>query len=346
MGTTTYLVTGGAGHLGSTIVRFLARSGSRVRSLVLPHQRSPRFPSVDVVTGDVTNPDSLKPFFSGITGENAVLIHTVGLISIGGVSKRALYHVNVDGTRNVIEAAIRQGIRRIVHVSSVHAIPEPQDPSSIIREVTHFDPDLVVGDYAKSKAVATQMVLDHVGKGTEILVVHPSGILGPYDRGGNHLVHMIDLRRRGHLPFAVRGGYDFVDVRDVAQGCINATTMGRDGGTYLLSGHYAQVSEVLEMVDRSRVPAMPRVLATACAPIAEGVARVLNTQPLFTRYAIHTLGTNGRFTHDAATRELGFIPRPLRQSVEDTVAYLGGERRGLLESVEWRRLLPRPATSR
>ena len=97
----------------------------------------------------------------------------------------------------------------------------------MLTEVDHFSPESVEGAYAKTKAEASQAVLDMVREGLNAVIVHPSGILGPYDRSGNHLVQMVTDYLEGRLPACVKGGYDFVDVRDVAKGCLLAMDKGR-----------------------------------------------------------------------------------------------------------------------
>ena len=170
----------------------------------------------------------------------------------------------------------RYGVRRMVYVSSVHAIA--QDPNGgVLRETTFFSPDAVVGSYAKTKAEATRDVLDAAAAGLDAVVVHPSGILGPYDKsGGNHLVQVIRDFMTGKLPACVRGGYDMVDVRDVAWGCIAAALNGRKGECYILSNRRCDISDMLEMVrhDLRRTPASgAAAVAGACCRSAAGRSR-------------------------------------------------------------------------
>lgn len=184
---TVYVVTGAAGQLGSTIVRALAARGSAVRALVRPGEAVPATvaSAAEVVEGDITDRASLEPLFAGLEGRDVVVLHTAGIVSIGSATRAELLRVNVGGTANVARACLAHGVRRLVYVSSVHAIPASaghgaDDP---IVETKDFDPALVSGDYAKSKAIVTRRVLGLVGRGLEIVVVHPSGFLGPFDRG-------------------------------------------------------------------------------------------------------------------------------------------------------------------
>lgn len=129
----------------------------------------------------------------------------------------------------------------------------------------------MVGGYAKTKAEATQIVLDAADHGLDAVVVHPSGILGPYDRSGNHLVQMVTDYIHGKLPACVNGGYDFVDVRDVAAGCLAAVERGRRGECYILSNRHYDIKEVLRMVKQvaggRRLPVLPMWMAKAAAPL-------------------------------------------------------------------------------
>lgn len=129
-------------------------------------------------------------------------------------------------------------------MSSVHAIPEMAYRETIY-EAGFFSAASVVGGYAKTKAEATQSVLDASRKGLQAVIVHPSGIIGPYDKGNNHLVQLVIEYMNGKLPVCVKGGYDFVDVRDVAAGCLLAAEKGKQGQCYILSGHYLSIQDML-----------------------------------------------------------------------------------------------------
>lgn len=171
--------------------------------------------------GDVRDKASLEPLFADTEEQEVIVIHTAGIIDISAKASAAMAAVNVGGTRNVAELCLAHKVRRLVYVSSGARHPRKGRPAGAGRSGS-FLPDAVVGGYAKTKAEATQIVLDAVQRGLDAVVVHPSGILGPYDRTGNHLVQLVTTYIQGKLPACVRGGYDFVDVRDVAAGCLAA----------------------------------------------------------------------------------------------------------------------------
>lgn len=296
-----------------------------VRGLLLPGEQAVPYEHVTYYRGDVRDPATLLPMFAGIDPAHTVLIHTAGIVSIAPRVSPQLYEVNVQGTRHVAQLCLAHGVR-MVYVSSVHAIAE-QHGRRVLCEVSHFSPDDVVGGYAKTKAEATQLVLDAVGRGLDAVVVHSSGILGPYDTaGGNHLMQMLEDYLRGRLPACVRGGYDFVDVRDVAQGCLLAAQKGRTGECYILSNRYYSIRRVLAMAREAgggrRLPVLPLWMARAVAPLFSLWAKMCKKRPLYTAYSLYTLGTRDRFSHDKATSELGYRPRDLRDTIDDTVAWL------------------------
>ena len=241
-----YIVTGANGHLGNTIVRMLSRNGEKIRGLILPSEDAKDSENVHYVKGDVRNPQSLEPLFEDTEGLEVVVIHTAGIVDISERLYQTMYDVNVNGTRNVVSLCMKHKVRRLVYVSSVHAIPENGN-LHVLKEVERFSADQVVGDYAKTKAEASQIVLDAVHNGLDAVVVHPSGILGPYDSSRNHLVQMVNDYIHGRLPACVVGGYDFVDVRDVAYGCLAAAERGKCGECYILSNRHYEVRDVLEM---------------------------------------------------------------------------------------------------
>jgi dihydroflavonol-4-reductase len=177
-----YCVTGSAGHLGSHVVKALLERGDAVRALVLPGERCPDYVpgsgQLTEIEGDVRDASALMRLMEGCGGE-AVVIHCAGIVEISGRANRRLHDVNVGGTENVLSACKQYGARRLVYVSSVHAIPILPSGQTM-REIDAFSPDDVAGPYDKSKAEATQLVLDAVKDGLDAVCVHPAGIIGPH----------------------------------------------------------------------------------------------------------------------------------------------------------------------
>lgn len=321
-----YIITGAGGHLGSALLLALRGADAEKRALLLPGESIPEGVNAQCLTGDVTKPETLAPLFEGAEGYETVVVHAAGIVSIESEVSPKLRAVNVQGTKNILALCKEYKVKRLVYVSSVHAIPEAAN-MAVMTEIHTFDPQKVIGGYARTKAEATAAVLDAVENGgLDAVVVHPSGILGPYNGGTNHMVQLVKMVLMGRLPAGVTGGYDFVDVRDVALGCLAAAEKGRKGECYILSNRYCTVRELLaqlRLITRTpRKPCVPLWIAKLAAPLLQWFARVTRTRPLFTPYSLHTLGSNSRFSHDKATMELGYSPRDLRLTLEDTVLWL------------------------
>ncbi|MDO5602968.1 MAG: NAD-dependent epimerase/dehydratase family protein [Oscillospiraceae bacterium] len=320
-----YIVTGANGHLGSALIKELEKKDCEVRGLILPGEQAKNHKNITYYEGDVRDKDSLRPLLRNREGKRTIVIHTAGIVAISeGVSPQ-LYDVNVNGAKNVVAVCLEEKADRLVYVSSVHAIPEKTKPR-VLREVDRFSAQWVEGGYAKTKAEATQAVLDAAKQGLDAVVVHPSGILGPYNGRGNHLVQMVEDYLLRRLPACVKGGYDFVDVRDVARGCLLAAEKGKSGECYILSNRHYDVKEVLGMVRENaggrRLPVLPMWMAKMAAPLLGWYAKLKKERPLYTRYSLYTLSSNDRFSHDKATKELGWQPRDLSETIADTVTWI------------------------
>ncbi len=339
---TLFLVTGALGHLGNTLVRLLVRQGCRVRGLVLPNDRSTALEGVDFerIPGDIRDPVSLRHFFdlesAGVDPDRTAVLHTAGIVSIASKYEQRVFDVNVEGTRNIVDACLNAGIRRLVYTSSVHAIPELDKGETIVEidggEEGAFSGKDVNGLYAKTKAMATRVVLDAIPRGLDAVIVHPSGILGPGDYGRAHLTQLVLDYMQGRLTAYVRGGYDLVDVRDVAAGMVAAAENGRTGESYILSNRYIEVGDLMKMLRRisghkRTLTLLPFAFAKLTAPLAELWYKLMRQPPLFTRYSLYTLESNSIFSHDKATAELGYHPRPIEETIEDMIAWLRSQGR-------------------
>ncbi|MDY6220715.1 MAG: NAD-dependent epimerase/dehydratase family protein [Candidatus Alectryocaccobium sp.] len=320
-----YVITGARGHLASTIIRYLRDEDCLIRGLILPSEDENDDGQITYYKGDVTKPETLEALFENTENKEVIVIHTAAIVSIGKNITPHIYNVNVGGTKNVIDMCIRHNIKRLVYVSSVHAIPEPVN-NTVITEVDSFSKDLVTGAYAKTKAEASQTVLDSVKKGLNAVIVHPSGIIGPYDDGSNHIVQLVQMQISGKLPACVTGGYDFVDVRDAAKGCLLAAKKGKIGSCYILSNKYYSLKELLGYVNNisggKRKICLPLCVAKLFVPLFEWIAKVNKTRPLFTKYALYAISSNSRFSHDKADRELGYSPRDMQTTIKDTILWI------------------------
>ena len=332
-----YIVTGAAGHLAGTIIKYLKKEDCIIRGLILPSENAADEKNVKYFKGDITKEESLREIFDDTDGYEVFVIHAAGIVSITRGAFQLLHDVNVNGTKNMIHSCMKHNVKRMLYVSSVHAIPATNDMSTIA-EVDSFSINKVHGDYARTKAEATQTVMDAVRNGLDAVIVHPSGILGPYDEGNNHMIQLIKLYISGKLPAGVRGGYDFVDVRDVAKGCISAIDKGEKGECYILSNRFFTIKELLDymriVVNGKKKICLPLPLAKSSAAFFEWLSKLTRTRALFTRYSLAVLDSNGHFSHDKATMFLGYSPRDMKTTIADTISWLKNKKCFLKEGKE------------
>ena len=322
-----YLVTGATGFLGGAVAEELVRRKAQVHALVLHDDPyTDLLPKeVRTVIGDVCDKSSLSDFFADADSRTCV-IHCAGIVSVASRPGPRLYQVNVGGTWKVLRQCMEHDVGKMVYVSSVHAIPE-KSKGCIISEDCEFSPGLVDGDYAKSKAAATELVFDAAERGLNASIVFPSGIIGPGDLQGGSFTSMAKSFLSGKLPFAVRGGYDFVDVRDVARGILACSESGEPGKGYILSGCYVTIRRMLQLVGKAaklkyRSICLPLGLARLAAPYYERRSLRERKPLFFTPYSVSVLASNGQFSHAAASERFAYQPRPIEETLGDMTAWL------------------------
>lgn len=327
-----YIVTGASGFLGNNIIRMLEHDdNAEVRAFVLNGESISSLNNLkcSIYYGDVTKADTLNSVFEGSGDAEIFVIHCAAVVYIKSKYNSRVYDVNVNGTKNIVDKVLEYNAK-LIYVSSVHAIPEKSD-GNLISEVSIFNPDDVVGLYAKTKAEAARYVMDSVkDKGLNACIVHPSGILGPYDFSNSHLTALVREIVRGKLPMCVKGGYDFVDVRDVAKGIIMACDKGKMGECYIMSGEFVSIKKladlVCDVVGKKRIKVvLPIMIAKIVAPFYEMYYNVKGKTPLFTKYSLYTLSSNSNFSNEKAKRDLGFVTRDITDTVKDMVMWILGD---------------------
>ena len=323
------LVTGATGHIGNALVRKLLSRGEKVRALIMKEEdtSSIRDLRLECVEGDVLDPASLQPALAGVD----IVYHLAGIISIMPEKNPLVWKINVEGTRNVIEAARRAGIRRLVYTSSIHAFKHA--PHGVVMdESLGFDPDNSYGEYDRSKAAASLEVQRAALEDLDAVIVCPTGVIGPYDFRGSEMGEVIRGAAEAHTMFYIEGAYDFVDVRDVADGMIAAAGHGRRGEIYILGGDKISMRYMLETVREVTGVAfisikIPFSLAKFAARFTPWYYRRTKAKPRFTPYSLEVLQSNSDISHKKAERELDFKPRPITGTIADTVRWYSENRR-------------------
>lgn len=315
------VVTGATGHIGNVLIRRLLEKDEEVKAFILPSEDLTPIKGleVEIIKGDVRNIDSLVNAFQGAE----TVYHLAGVISIMPDKDGLLYQVNVEGTRNVVNACLKTGVKRLVYTSSVHALREP--PKGItIDENCGFEPQYSRGGYDETKALASLEVLKGVENGLEAVIICPSGIIGPHDYNISQMGTLFLNYMNGGMKAYLDGAYDFVDVRDVAEGLILASEHGKNGEIYILSGERIEVPELmkyLEKITGVKAPSFkaPHWLLKVFSKFTPVYYKFIKDKPLFTGYSIEVLNSNCDISSKKARNELGYSPRPIKESIKDSI---------------------------
>jgi len=317
----TTVVTGATGHIGANLVRELLTRGRPVRTLIHTNRQAIEGLNTEETTGDICDLASLCDAFAGAE----VVYHLAARISLSMDDWPLLESVNVIGTRNVVEACLRCGVRRLVHFSSIHALVQepidtPVDESRPLAESRNHPP------YDRSKATAEKEVRKGIEQGLDAIIINPTAIIGPHDYQLSHFGEALLALARGNLPALVSGGYDWVDVRDVVNGAICAEERAPTGARYIMSGHWLSLRDLAALVEEATGTRAPRLVCPAwLARIGVTVADSFRSQngkrPLYTSMSLKTLNSNRNISHASATRDLDYQPRPFRETLIDTLQW-------------------------
>jgi len=316
------VVTGASGHLGANLVRALLARGRRVRVVERRRDRALEGLEVDRVVADVCDAAGMV---EAIAGAERVF-NLAARISTRDTEVPEVRAVNVDGVRNVVEACLRHRVKRLVHFSSIHAFSvHPED--SVVDERRPLCDEPGAGFYDRTKRDGQRIVETAVReRGLPAVVVHPTGVLGPHDYRPSKMGGVLLDFFRGGLPIVPDGGFDWVDVRDVAEGAIAAAERGVVGERYLLSNEWVSMRELARIAEgvsgrRGLRVAVPLAVLRAAVPLARLWGRATDGEPRVTHYAIRTFRYHQRISNEKARAELGYAPRPIRATVEDTYGF-------------------------
>jgi dihydroflavonol-4-reductase len=325
------LVTGATGHIGNVLVRQLCTENTKVRGLVMSGEDLGPLNSLNIekVEGDVLDYPSLLSAFDGID----LVYHLAGMITIMPGNDPLVRLVNIQGTRNIIQAAKDVGVRRVIYVSSIHALKRVPH-GVIINEKLPFDAINSSGIYDYSKAYASIEILKAVQEGVDAVIACPTGVIGPYDFKGSEIGNVVldCMDKKPQLYF--EGAYDFVDVRDVARGLRLIAEHGSTGESYILSGQQLKVIEILNMIQEILGKQILKVkvpirIVRSIAKIAPIYYQLTRTKARISPYSVDALLSNSTISRSKAEADLGYSSRPLRVSLEDSIAWFSENRQGI-----------------
>ncbi len=322
-------ITGASGYIGHQLALAAAERGYAVAALVrsLRSPLLPHHPNIQFFQGDITNADSIK---NAIAGCEAVF-HAAALTQFWHRNRSLFTQINVEGTRNVLEAAVKHGVKKFVFTSSCAVLgPSGEKP------LTESDPRLTPfeNDYEVSKFQAEELVKEYGAKGLHTVIVSPPRVYGPgLATKGNPIGKLVrDTVKRGiaFMPAAdeVVGNYAFVG--DVVAGHLLALDKGRNGEKYILGGEnvsYRQLFETIALASgrKLKIVALPVAVLKMWAAAVSGIYFLLGRQTHLSIKVVERLVQNRALSTEKAVRELGYSITPFRRGMEMTIAQLKNE---------------------
>jgi dihydroflavonol-4-reductase len=313
------LVTGASGFVGSHLVRALLhlQKPYKVRALVRPTSRLKALEGLDVevVRGDVRDPDSIRRAVAGC----ALVFHCAALYAFNVRPQTLIYDVNVEGTRNVLQAAWDARVERVVHTSSVAALGGTLDEAPLDERVE--EPRILVGAYSRSKYLGERVARGFAERGLPVVIVNPAMPVGPYDTKPTPSGRLIVDFLNGRMPAYVDTRLNVVDVEAVALGHLLAAEKGRPGERYLLGGENLTLEQLLGKLSKITGRPKPRVklpygllLPLAALGTLLGSSR-LNLESLrMARFHPYV-------SSEKAVRELGFSLKPIDEALRRAVRW-------------------------
>ena len=335
-GTPQILITGASGFVGSAVARKLVSEQFSVRALV--RRDSPRFhldgTDLEFAVGDIRDAVAVRRAMSGIR----YVFHVAADYRLWARDRGEIFAANVEGTRNVMQEAVRAGVERVVHTSSVATLRLRPDGTAADETVRLSEPE-GIGTYKRSKIAAERLVEAMIANdGLPAVIVNPSTPIGPRDVKPTPTGRIIVEAATGRIPGFVDTGLNLVHVDDVAAGHLAALRHGVVGERYILGGENVlfadMLADVAHLVDR-RPPRLrvPRALVLSAAYAAEAMARFTGREPFATLDGIRMAEHRMFFSAAKAERDLGFRARPYREAIADAIqwfreaGYLDGNRK-------------------
>jgi dihydroflavonol-4-reductase len=317
------LVTGATGFVGSAVARALLARGRRVRVLARPNsdRRNLGGLAVEIAEGAMEDPRSLARAVGGCR----YVYHVAADYRIWVPDPAPMFRANVDGTRDLLTAALEAGAERVVYTSSVATLGLV--PGGSATEETPSSVDDMIGPYKRSKFAAEQVARGLAReRGLPVVIVNPSTPVGPGDIKPTPTGRLIVEAARGQMPAFVDTGLNIVHVDDVAEGHLAAAENGRIGERYILGGENMALAEILAEVAQAvgRRPPWLRVPHSVLFPVAIGAelaARATGRDPFVTLDGVRMSRKKMYFSSEKASRELGYRSRPAREAIADAVCW-------------------------
>jgi dihydroflavonol-4-reductase len=314
-------ITGASGYLGNCLCKTLAEKDIRLKVLV--HKNMDEFVKMEteIIFGDILKKATLHELVEDVD----VVYHLASALSIGEKNRKLVHEINVKGTRNIIEVCKSRNVKKLVYFSTIKTL-NSSGPNAILDESAPMI-TTSTSAYDSSKAEAERLVLQAAEQGLDAVILNPTAIIGPYDSQPSYLGQALIKIYRNSIPMLVSGGYDFVDVRDVIDGAIQAASKGKKGERYILSGSWLRLKDMSEKIEeitgkKTTKFIAPIFLARAGLPFIKLYSKFTAAQLLYTSESLDNIKfSNKCISNLKARQELGFNPRPIENTLADAFAW-------------------------
>jgi dihydroflavonol-4-reductase len=318
------LVTGASGFIGWHVARVLVERGYRVRALLRPGSRVDGL-DVEPFPGDVRDAESVARAASGCE----LAFHVAADYRLWARDPREIYRSNVDGTRNVLQAARQAGVERVVYTSTVGCIGMHNGPGDENTPVTLAD---MTGDYKRSKFLAEEIAVEFARSGLPVVVVNPTAPIGDHDVKPTPTGRIVLDFLKGKMPAFIDTGLNIVDVRDVAEGHWLACQRGKVGERYILGAENLTLVEIFQMLaylTNRKAPTvrLPYAVALCAGACSTAWANLTGIAPRVPLAAVRMAREKMWVTHEKARRDLGFAPGPAKEALARAVEWFSGSGR-------------------
>lgn len=325
----TYYITGLAGFVGNNLLKELEKEKDiRVVALVLPSEMNVSFVNKSFITlipGNILKKKDVYRFLSTRSDGEKYVIHAAGKVSTLKNGDPLTVKINFEGTKNIVDVINEIGeFKKLVYVSSVDSMPRSTISGDVF-EIDSYNPNEVEGVFAKSKALANNYILENCK--IKSTIVLPSSIMGPNDPHNAPINDILKRFMNNRLQTITKGGYNIVDVRDVAKGILRALEKGRNRESYLLTGEFISLKDLIDLAadileTKTITKEVSPLFIKMSSPFISLNAKIRGKNPLFTRFSMNYLLQNSHFNNTKAIKELGYKTRPIQETMKDTIEWL------------------------
>ncbi len=312
-------VTGASGHVGNVLCRALLDRSYAVNALIHRSSESLKDLFIHPINGQLNRPADLDKLLEGAD----TVFHVAAKISLQKRDEKEIFKVNLEGTHHLLESCKRQQVKTLVYFSSIHVL-DPFPTDELLDEGRNYNTTSKLA-YERSKLEAEKLVLaaDHL----RTIVLYPTGIIGPYDFGPSLSGQAFMKIYQGKLPMILPYGFNWVDVRDIANASITAAESAQHQSRYILAGEWRKLSDMVRWINlmsgRKKIPMnCPPALAHLAIPAVDWCLQRLGMVSLYNKASLEIIRDAPlKISYAKTAQELNYSPRAFQQSVEDSIRW-------------------------